>query len=59
LLGLYFVQCATLEEAHAAARLIGSACNARTLEVRPVALYYPGGALPSSDARSTATVQSS
>lgn len=45
LLGLYFVRCATLEEAHEAARLIGSACNARTLEVRPVALYYPGGDL--------------
>lgn len=41
LLGFYIVDCATLEEAHQAARLIGSACNARTLEVRPIALYYP------------------
>ena len=41
LLGFYIVDCATLEEAHAAARLIGSACNAQTLEVRPIALYYP------------------
>jgi hypothetical protein len=41
LLGFYIVDCATLEEAHAAARLIGTACNAQTLEVRPIALYYP------------------
>ena len=44
-LGFYIVKCATLEEAHETARLIGAACNARTLEVRPVALYYPGGEL--------------
>jgi hypothetical protein len=41
LLGFYIVDCATLEEAHDAARLIGTACNAQTLEVRPIALYYP------------------
>jgi hypothetical protein len=41
LLGFYVVDCATLEEAHDAARLIGTACNARTLEVRPIALFYP------------------
>jgi hypothetical protein len=41
LLGFYIVDCATLEEAQAAARLIGTACNAQTLEVRPIALYYP------------------
>lgn len=45
LLGFYIVNCATLEEAHEAARMIGGACNARALEVRPVALYYPGGPL--------------
>jgi hypothetical protein len=45
LLGLYFVECTSLEEAHDAARLICSACNARTLEVRPVAIYRPGGQL--------------
>jgi hypothetical protein len=45
LLGFYIVKCATLEEAHEAARLIGGACGARALEVRPVALYYPGGPL--------------
>ena len=49
LLGLYFIRCATLEEAHEAARLIGSACGAPTLEVRPLALYYPGGPLPPED----------
>ena len=41
LLGFYIVDCATAGEAMEAARLIGSACNARTLEVRPVHLYYP------------------
>lgn len=44
LLGFYIVDCATLAEAQAAARLIGTACNAQTLEVRPVALYYPNQA---------------
>ncbi|HEY5806380.1 MAG TPA: YciI family protein [Povalibacter sp.] len=43
LLGFYVVDCATVEEAQDAARLIGGACNARTLEVRPVGLFYPGG----------------
>jgi hypothetical protein len=43
LLGFYMIDCATLEEAHDAARLIGGACNARALEVRPVSLFYPGG----------------
>jgi hypothetical protein len=42
LLGFYMVDCATQEEAMQAAKLIGTACNARTLEVRPVQLFYPG-----------------
>jgi hypothetical protein len=41
-LGFYVVDCATREEALEAAKLIGGACNARTLEVRPVELFYPG-----------------
>jgi hypothetical protein len=41
LLGFYVVDCATADEAMDAARLIGGACNARTLEVRPIHLYYP------------------
>jgi hypothetical protein len=40
LLGFYVVDCETSDEAMEAARLIGGACNARTLEVRPVHLYY-------------------
>jgi hypothetical protein len=42
LLGFYIVDCADLEEARAAAAEIGGACDARALEIRPVALYYPG-----------------
>src|SRR5690606_2716213 len=41
LLGFYVIDCPSDEEAVEAARLIGGACNARTLEVRPVQLYYP------------------
>ncbi len=41
LLGFYVVDCPNEEEAMDAARLIGGACGARTLEVRPVQLYYP------------------
>lgn len=41
LLGFYMVDCSTADEAMEAARLIGGACGARTLEVRPVQLYYP------------------
>ena len=41
LLGFYIVDCATLEEAHDAAKLIGGACDAHKLEVRPIGLYYP------------------
>jgi hypothetical protein len=42
LLGFYVVDCTSQEEALQAAKLIGGACNARTLEVRPVQLFYPG-----------------
>ena len=45
LLGFYVVDCPTQEEAMDAARLIGGACNAKTLEVRPIDLFYPGPAL--------------
>ncbi len=41
LLGFYLVDCPNQEEAMEAARLIGGACNARTLEVRPIHLFYP------------------
>ena len=46
LLGFYVVDCATKDEAMEAAKLIGGACNARTLEVRPLELFYPGPGLP-------------
>jgi hypothetical protein len=42
LLGFYVIDCASHDEAMREAKLIGSACNARTLEVRPVQLFYPG-----------------
>jgi hypothetical protein len=42
LLGFYMIDCASHDEAMREAKLIGSACNARTLEVRPVQLFYPG-----------------
>ena len=41
LLGFYVVDCPDQEEAMQAAKLIGGACSARTLEVRPIQLYYP------------------
>ena len=42
LLGFYIIRCESLEEAHEAAGRIGGACQARSLEVRPIALFYPG-----------------
>jgi hypothetical protein len=42
LLGLYVLNCASLEEAIEAARDIGTACTARSLEIRPVS-WYDGG----------------
>lgn len=43
LLGFYVVDCPTLEEAIEAARLIGTGCNSRALEIRPISWFYPGG----------------
>jgi hypothetical protein len=42
LLGFYVVDCTTKDEAMEAAKLIAGACNARTLEIRPIELFYPG-----------------
>lgn len=42
LLGFYMIDCTSHEDAMREAKLIGGACNARTLEVRPVQLFYPG-----------------
>jgi len=44
LLGFYVVDCATREEALEAARLIGTACNSRALEVRPISVFVPSPA---------------
>ena len=44
LLGLYIIDCPTLEEAIEAGHLIGTACNSRTLEIRPIQLYFPAPA---------------
>lgn len=44
LLGFYVVDCPTLDEAIAAARLIGTACGSLALEVRPIRWYAPGDA---------------
>lgn len=42
LLGLYVLDCETLEEAIENARLIGTACNSHALEIRPISWYHPG-----------------
>lgn len=44
LLGFYVVDCETHAAAMEAARLIGTACNSRALEVRPIAVFQPGPA---------------
>lgn len=44
LLGFYVVDCATREAALEAARLIGTACNSRALEVRPISMFVPSPA---------------
>jgi hypothetical protein len=46
LLGFYMVDCPTHEEAMEAAKLIAGACGAKTIEVRPIELFYPGQDLP-------------
>jgi hypothetical protein len=51
LLGFYMIDCASHEEAMREAKLIGSACNARTLEVRPVQLFYPGLPMEKAESR--------
>jgi hypothetical protein len=42
LLGLYILDCPTLEEAIEAARQIGAACGPRALEVRPIRWFRAG-----------------
>ncbi|HEY4365782.1 MAG TPA: YciI family protein [Steroidobacteraceae bacterium] len=42
LLGLYVLDCQTLEEAIEAAHLVGSACNSRSLEIRPISWFGTG-----------------
>ncbi|HKE43243.1 MAG TPA: YciI family protein [Steroidobacteraceae bacterium] len=42
LLGLYILDCPTLEEAIAAARQIGEACGPLALEVRPIRWFRAG-----------------
>jgi len=39
LLGFYVLDCQALEEAIEAAKLIGAACNSRSLEVRPISWF--------------------
>lgn len=41
LLGFYIVDCPTLEEAIAAAKLLGREKSHGTLEIRPVAVFHP------------------
>jgi hypothetical protein len=44
LLGFYIIDCPTLEEAIAAAKLLGREKSHGTLEIRPVAVFNPLGA---------------
>lgn len=48
LLGFYAVECATREQAIEAAELIGTCCNSRSLEVRPICWFNAGGQVPDS-----------
>ena len=54
LLGFYLVDCSTLEEAIAAAKLLGREKPHGTLEIRPVAVFNPLGppalSIPKADA---------
>jgi hypothetical protein len=54
LLGFYLVDCPTLEEAIAAAKLLGREKSHGTLEIRPVAVFNPLGTptvgIPKADA---------
>jgi hypothetical protein len=42
LLGFYLLDCETREAAVEAARLIGTSCNSRAIEIRPVSWFHPG-----------------
>jgi hypothetical protein len=43
LLGFFIVDCATLEDAHQAARELGKASSSNgTYEIRPIAIFKPG-----------------
>lgn len=42
LLGLYVLECATLDEAIENAHLIAAACNSHALEIRPISWFHPG-----------------
>ncbi|MEW9804429.1 YciI family protein [Mesorhizobium marinum] len=50
LLGFYLVDCATHDEAVAAARDLGRANPTAVYEIRPVLLYLPGAPLSGSEA---------
>jgi hypothetical protein len=42
LLGFYVLDCPSLEEAIEGAQLIGTACNSRSLEIRPISWFGSG-----------------
>lgn len=46
LLGFYVVDCADLDEVLDAARELGRANPGGAYEIRPIALYHPGGTAP-------------
>lgn len=46
LLGFYVVDCASLDEVLDAARELGRANPGGAYEIRPIALYHPGGVTP-------------
>lgn len=50
LLGLYVVDCASLEEAISAARDLRRANPTAVYEIRPISLYLPGVSFPLTDA---------
>jgi hypothetical protein len=49
LLGFYILDCASLDEAVAAAREFKAANPGASYEIRPIVLYRPGKAIPLSD----------
>jgi hypothetical protein len=46
LLGFYIVDCETLDEVHGIARELAAANPGGAYEIRPVALFFPGGERP-------------